>query len=309
MPNQVKDELSKVRGARRCCRLAELSSLIRVEGVLHLQGLDRLAVHTESENAAVARAIINLARELFGRTPDLSCQKMPRLRNQVCYCLSFYEGDNLVQILNELGILDEHGRPLEGVPRRLVRNRCCKAAYLRGAFLGCGFLGDMRRNKHLEFNLASPDMAGGILEILADLGVTAAVFQRRSSHVVYLKRKESILELLALMGAHAAVLRLENELIVSGIKEDVNRRVNCETANLRKATQAAQRQIRDILQVEEEVGISRLPRSLRDIAEARLRHPELSLAELGSCTDPPLSKSAVYHRLNRIAAIARGAAR
>lgn len=254
----------------------------------------------------MARAIINLARELFDRTPDLSVQKMPRLRNQVCYCLSFYEGDNLVQILNELGILDEHSRPLEGIPRRLVRDRCCKAAYLRGAFLGCGFLGDMHRNKHLEFNLANPEMAGGVLGLLDGLGITAAIFQRRSSHVVYLKRKESILELLALMGAHATVLRVENELIVSSIKEGVNRRVNCETANLRKITMAAQGQIHDILLIEEEMGLARLAPSLREIAEVRLRYPELSLAELGAHTVPPISKSAAYHRISRIASIARG---
>lgn len=308
MPYYVKDELSKVRGGKRCCRLAELSALIRTEGTLHLQGNNRLAIHTESENASVARAIINLARELFDRTPDLSVEKMPRLRNQVCYCLSFYEGDNLLQILNELGILDEHSRPLEGIPRRLVRNRCCKAAYLRGAFLGCGFLGDMHRNKHLEFNLSSPEMAAGILSLLDGLGVGSAVFQRRSSHVVYLKRKESILELLALMGAHATVLRIENDLIISSIKEGVNRTVNCETANLRKISRAAQEQIRDILLIEEEMGLARLSPPLREIAEARLRYPDLSLVELGARTDPPVSKSAAYHRLTRIAAIARDAA-
>lgn len=305
MPYYVKDELSRVLGNRRCCRQAELSALMRTEGTLHLQGSNQLAIHTESENASVARAIIKLARELFDRTPDLSLQKMPRLRNQVCYCLSFYEGDNLLQILNELGILDAHARPLDGIPRRLLRDRCCKAAYLRGAFLGCGFLGDMRKNKHLEFNLSNQDMAEGILSLLSDLGFAAGYFQRRSSHVVYLKRKESILELLALMGAHATVLRIENDLIVSSIKEDVNRRVNCETANLRKVTRAAQEQINNIRLVEEELGLGRLSPSLQDIALARLNHPDFSLVELGNSTDPPISKSATYHRLNRIAAIAR----
>jgi cell division protein WhiA len=305
LPYYVKDELSKINAGKRCCRQAELSALIRTEGTLHLMGGNQLAIHTESENASVARVIIKLARELFGRTPDLSLQKLPRLRNQVCYCLSFYEGDNLLQILNELGILDDHGRPLEGVPRRLVRERCCKAAYLRGAFLGCGFLGDMQHNKHLEFNLSTPEMAEGILELLSELGIPASRFQRRSSYVVYLKKKESILELLALMGAHSTVLRIENELIVSSIKEDVNRRVNCETANLRKITRAAQEQIGNIRLIEEELGLEQLAPSLRDTALARLDQPDLSLEELGLVSDPPISKSAVYHRLSRIAAIAR----
>jgi DNA-binding protein WhiA len=107
------------------------------------------------------------------------------------------------------------------------------------------------------------------------------------------------------MGAHATVLRIENDLIVSSIKEDVNRRVNCETANLRKVTRAAQEQINNIRLIEEELGLSRLTPSLQDIALVRLDHPDFSLVELGNCTDPPISKSAAYHRLSRIAAIAR----
>ncbi len=296
----IKEELCGVEAGKDCCRAAELSALIRTEGILHLQGEEGLAFHTESESAAVARLILRLSKDVFGKTPDLSVQRMPRLKNHACFCLSFYEAENPIQILNELEILDSHGRPVQGLPQRLLRRRCCKYAYLRGAFLGCGFLGDMRRNKHLEFNLAGQALAEEIREMLEELGIRAGCVERRHSWVVYIKRKDSILNLLALMGAHSSVLRIESELIFSEIREGINRVVNCETANLRKATKAAQEQIMRIRAIEKAVGLDMLPPRLRDIAITRLENPHLSLAELGRCYDPPLSKGAVQHRMEGI---------
>ncbi len=285
---------------RRCCRKAELSALLRAEGVLHLQGGERLALHTESESAAVARAIIHLCNESFGCRPDLSVQRLPRLRNHACYCLSFYEGDNLLQILNELEIVDGHGRPLDGLPQRLLRKRCCKQAYLRGIFLGCGFLGDLRRNRHLELNLSNEELAVRLIALLEELGINARLSKRRFSWVVYMKSKDSILGFLAAIGAHSTVLRAESGLIFSEIRGEVNRLVNCETANLKKTARAAQERIREIKKMEELGGLRSLPPSLREIADLRIKYPHLSLSELGKKADPPLSKAAVQHRLERI---------
>lgn len=298
--DQVKEELSKIIPERDCCRKAELSALLRAEGVLHLQGEERIALHTESEHACVARVIMHLSRDTFHCRPDFSVQRLPRLRNHACYCLSFYEGDNLLQILNELEIVDGHGRPVSGLPGRLIRKRCCKQAYLRGIFLGCGFLGDLRRNRHLELNLSSRDLAEQLVSLLGEMGIVAKSAERRSSWVVYMKSKESILDLLAAIGAHATVLEAESRLVFSEIRGDVNRMVNCETANLRKIARAAQERIRQIRAMEEEGTLGRLPSSLREMAELRVRYPHLSLAELGKRADPPLSKGAVQHRLERI---------
>lgn len=299
-PDPVKEELSKVIPDRSCCRKAELSALLRAEGVLHLQGGERMALHTESESASVARTIMRLSDMTFGCRPDLSIQRLPRLRNHACYCLSFYEGDNLLQILDELEIVDAHGRPLEGIPHRLLRKRCCRLAYLRGMFLGCGFLGDLRRNRHLELNLSGKNLAEELMSMMDGLGITARLTERRSSWVVYMKSKESILNLLAAMGAYSSVLEAESKLIFSEIRGDVNRVVNCETANLKKTARAAQERIRQIKEMEERGRLRSLPPSLREMADLRLRYPHLSLAELGEKADPPLSKAAVQHRLERI---------
>ncbi len=305
MPYYIKDELAKVILERDCCKLAEMSALIKSEGTLHLIGGRGLALHTESENPAVARLIINLAKDLFGRTPELSIDRPPRLRHHNCYYLYFGEGESVAEMLRKLGILDGRGRPRPGIPVRLLSRKCCKGAYLRGVFLGCGFLGDMNKNKHLEFSLGNEEMAEGIMRLLKDLGIQASAAQRRSSQVVYLKKKENIIALLALMGAYVTVLDIENDLIIRSIKGEVNRRVNCETANLRRTARAAQEQIRNIHAIDEALGIDALTPSLRSVARARLRYPDLSIEELGKKMDPPLSKSATYHRLIRLSKLAR----
>jgi hypothetical protein len=300
----VKDELAHVKRAKICCKTAELSALIKVEGILHLGGKGGLALHTESENASVARLIITLTKELFGVSPNLSIERLPRLRNHNCYYLHIRAEDGAEQILRRLGILDKQGRPRAGIPRELLERRCCKKAYLRGAFLGSGFVGNLRRNRHLEFNLAGEEMAENLRRLLEDLGIGAGIALRRSIYVVYIKKKESIIDLLGLLGAHSAVLDMENLLIISSIKERVNRQVNCETANLEKVARAARKQLRDIQLIEEHLGLKSLSPSLQEIATMRLRYPDLSIDELGKRVSPPLSKSATYHRLTRIASLA-----
>ncbi len=305
MAYYIKDELSKIPLETKCCKLAEMSALIKSEGSLHLMGENGLALHTESENPAVARLIIYLAKELFSRTPELRIERLPRLRHHNCYYLYFKQEDGVAEILRELGILDRYNRPKLGIPKRILSRKCCKSAYLRGMFLGCGFLGDMNRNKHLEFTLGDEEMARGVMWLLDELGIHAALAQRRSFYIVYLKRKESIIDLLARMGAHSTVLDIENALIIKSIKGEVNRRVNCETANLRRVARAAQEQIRDILAIDEALGIDALIPSLKSVAQARLRYPDLSIEELGKRMDPPISKSATYHRLVRLSRMAR----
>ena len=137
---EVKDELARVIPSRRCCRLAELSALFHLEGALHLTGPHRLSLHTESENAAVARKMFSYLKEIFSVSPELRIEKVPRLRGHNCYCLYLEDGERSTQILNELGLLDDSLRPVLGVPSRITRHRCCGTAYLRGAFLGGGYV-------------------------------------------------------------------------------------------------------------------------------------------------------------------------
>jgi DNA-binding protein WhiA len=297
---EVKDELAHLTPSRRCCRLAELSALFHLEGILHVLGSHRLAVHTESENAAVARKMFQYTKELFAVSPQLRVEKAPRLRGHNCYCLYLGEEERTVQILNELCLVDNSLRPVLGIPERLIRRHCCRISYLRGAFLGGGYISKPDQPAHLEINVQHVEMANDLRDLIGRFSLAFHVIKRHRMQVVYSKSRRDQVTFLALVGAHRAVLRLESDAVLREIREDVNRRVNSETANLERAVDAAQRQLRDIRLVEDHAGLEMLPAALREIAEARMRYPEASMKELGGFMHPPISKSAVYHRFLRI---------
>lgn len=300
----VKEELARLVPSRRCCRLAELSALFHLEGSLHLLGPHRLSLHTESENAAVARKIFMYLKDLFGVAGELRVEKAPRLRGHNCYCLYMAESERSMQILNELGLIDNSLRPILGVSSRITRQHCCGISYLRGAFLGGGYVSRPEQPAHMEINLQHAEMAEGLRVLMARYSLEAHLSRRQDLYVLYSKSRREQVDFLALCGAHKAVLLLENEAVLRDIRERVNRRVNSETANLERTIGAAQKQLRDIRLIEDRLGSNRLPASLREIAETRVLHPEASLKELGCCLEPPITKSAVYHRLLRIHHIA-----
>ncbi len=294
-----KNELARIQPRRHCCRMAELSALLRLEGRLHIEGNDLVSLHTESENAAVARKIFKLTKDLFGTNLSLDINRIPRPRRHNCYYL-FLGHDEAAQILNELGILDDHLHVVYEIPRRLAKSNCCGAAYLRGAFLGGGFTASPLKEHHLEIAVAHARLAEELQGLMARFDIAAQVTQRKAMYVVYLKSAQRITSLLALMGAYDCVLAMENEAIVRELRNNVNRLVNCDTANLNKTVDASREQIEVINRIAATAGLSALPAALRQIAEARLDHPLASVAELGECMDPPLSKSAAYHRLRRL---------
>ena len=300
----VKDELARLIPSRRCCKLAELSALLHTEGALHLVGPQRLALHTESENAAVARKIFAYLKQLFDFTPELRVEKAPRLRGHNCYHLFLEEGERLTLILKELGLLDDDMRPVLGTPGRLIRSYCCGISYLRGAFLGGGYISRPEQPAHLEINVQHIEMAEDLCSLSSRYELDFHINKRRRIYAVYSKSRGDQVYLLALLGAHKAMLLLESEAVVRELRERVNRRVNSETANLERTVDAAQRQLKDIRYIDNNLGLKELPDSLREIAMVRMEYPEASLKELGSYLQPPISKSAAYHRLLRIHRIA-----
>ena len=302
--SEVKDELARLRPPRRCCRIAELSALLRLEGSLHITGPHRVTLHTESENAAVARKMFSLLKELYALAPELRVEKAPRLKGHNCYCLFLGEEPQVAQALNELCLLDDNLRPVMGVPSRLTRRSCCAAAYLRGAFLGGGYVSRPESPAHLEINVRSEETAEGLARLAERCGLDMHVTRRRDIYSVYTKSRSEQSDLLAFLGAHRAVLRLQSDAVLREMRAEVNRRVNSETANLARAVDAAQRQLRDIRRIDEALGLERLSPALREVALKRLEHPEASMQELGACMRPPLTKSAVHHRLLRIRRIA-----
>lgn len=300
----AKEELAHADPSRECCERAELAALIRTDGTLHIaQG--EISVHTSSDNAAVARLILRLAKKLYHLDTELAMSPVSHLDKRRRHVIYIPPQPHLTDALKDLGVLDGTLRIRENVPRELVALRCCAASYLRGAFLGGGSISEPKRGHHLEIDVSSPSFAEDLVKLLKRYDIPAKINTRRKDLAVYLKDADRIGALLALIGAHHTLLEWENLHIVRLLRNEVNRIVNCETANLTKVAQAAVKQVKDIALIDEAMGLGRLPKSLREIAYARLRQPFCSMAELGETIDPPLSKVAVAHRFRRLGQLAR----
>ena len=302
---EVKDELSRVEPKRNCCSKAQLAAIVRIEGTLHISGPNRHRLEVATETAPVARIAIKLLHAVYGLKTELTVRRSV-LHKTNNYLITVPSQPALGPALAELGILGPEGLTL-GIEPGLVRRDCCAIAYLRGAFLGGGFVADPHGDFHFELTAGSPQLAADLASLMGRFGAEAKVASRRGSYAVYLKGAEPIVTFLALVGAHRALLRTEDVRIVKSMRNDVNRLVNADLANQAKTAQAAIGQLEAIEHLAATRGLDSLPLALRELAELRLENPDLSLRELGELADPPLSKSAVYHRVRRLEELAEQA--
>ena len=296
---EVKDELARVGGSCPECAVAELAALVRVCGALSFHGSGAYSIRVSTETGAVARTVIRLAHEVFDLDTSLTVRRsnLHRSRN---YLIEIPEQKGLEQALIRMGVLIL-GRGLSsGIAARVVARPCCRAAYLRGAFMAGGFIADPRGNFHLEIAVTGDEFADDLLELLDDEGITALVNRRRGSFAIYLKSFDDIAALLGVVGAERTARAVKNIRVMKSVKNDVNRRVNAELANQARSTGASADQLALIDRVEREIGFDALPPALMQFCVARREHPELSLRDLGAQMTPPLSKSALYHRVLRL---------
>lgn len=301
---EVKNELARAMPAKNCCRLAELSAILHTDGTLHLQGEHNLAFHTSTENAAVARKTIKLLSLLFGVKVELIVERSI-LHGSNNYLIYLNPQPRLDQMLNEAGILDDSLVLNYGIARRLIRHPCCVASYLRGAFLGRGFVSDpVRGDYHLELISDNPQLAQDLKGLMDHFKLGAKINERSKGYQLYLKDSDQIVLFLTLVGAFSSLLKWEDVRILRELRNQVNRLVNCDTANLNKSVEAALDQLENISIIEEELGLSNLSAGLREVALVRKSHPQASVKELGEACQPALSKSAVYHRLRRLKLVA-----
>ncbi len=300
---EVKEELARIEASKPCCARAELSGLIRVEGTLHFTGGGHMRLEIATETAPVARKIIKLLHSTYQLETELTVRRSVLHRSNN-YLITVVNQPGLHPALTDMGIVDASFAPLYELPRSLIKKDCCAIAYLRGVFLGGGFVADPHGDFHFELTAESEPVANDLVTLMARFGINARVTSRRGSYTVYLKGAEPIVDFLALVGAHRALLRTEDVRIIKEMRNDVNRLVNAETANLQKTAAAAAGQVEAVRSIERARGLDALPPALREIASLRLEHPEVSLRELGELADPPLSKSAVYHRIRRLEELA-----
>ena len=296
--SDVKEELARVPAECSHCNRALLAALIRIEGSLYLSGQGRYRLEVATDAPAVARLVIRLTHELYGLTTKLTIRRSV-LHKTPNYLIDIPAQTGMSEALVDLGVLAEKGIEL-GIRPALVAKQCCAAAYVRGAFLGSGFIADPKGDFHFEITVETQQLAEGLVQLLAEKGVTARIMQRRSSYMVYLKSGEAIIEFLAFAGAHHSALEMENERVVKSVRNDVNRMINAEMANQQKTVNASTDQQYAMKAVVDAYGMDGLPPALQEIIRLRAKHPAATLKELGEYASPPLSKSAVYHRVRRI---------
>lgn len=303
--SELKEEISKIID-KDCCGLAELSALIKMSGGMSPKG-DTVVITIHTENAAVARRFIQLMRKYEKVEFEITVEK-EKLKHKNLYLVkAFCKERKMEDFLSKIGIISiKNGKIIieEGIKFRFLKKRCCKKAYMRGAFLGSGSINDPKRAHHLEFITNNLKLAEDLSKLIGEFNLNSKIINRKGRFIVYLKNGDDIRDLLGLIGANESLLKFENERVLKDMRNNVNRLVNCETANLNKTINAAFNQIEYIVFLKEKGFLEKLPPGLKEIAELRLKFPELSFKELGQMMNPPLSKSGVSHRLNRLKNIA-----
>ena len=299
--SEVKNELARLMYDSACCRRAELSGLLRMGGTLTLGPNMTLGLTFTSENAAVARKVLVLMKEIKEVTTEIAVRRSKRLSKRASYIVRVAPAANVREIIDDLG-LGLSTLPTAAHGGKILKKSCCRMAYLRGAFLAGGSVNRPAAEYHMEFVTANYPFAELIQSNLRRIDYPAGLGERKDDFVVYMKEGDAIEDMLAIFGAEEAASEFEVTRNVKEVRNQVNRLVNCETANLNKTASASAAQITAIRRLAARQGITRLPKALRETARARLEHPEASVTELAKITG--VSRSGLYHRLRKLSDMA-----
>lgn len=304
---EVKDELEKQIGQARHCRIAEIAVMLLLYGRVSTTKIGKKRLILSTEHETIARKYFTLLKKTFNIENGMLKSVFSTEYDGRTY-EGILEDEGLTKtVLKAVKMWDEEHQTMQkqtDVSDVLLKSACCKRAYLRGCFLCSGSMSDPQKGYHLEYLCSNEDMANQLLSVIADFDVEAKIVRRKKYFVVYVKEGASIVELLNVMEAHISLMNLENTRILKEIGNHTNRQVNCETANLIKAVNAANKQIAGIQRIKDIKGLESLPLPLREIAEVRLQYPDATLGELGNYLNPPIGKSGVNHRLRKLGEIA-----
>lgn len=302
----VKEELSEHWSSARHCQIAELSAILGLCGSIIINSRNEYRVKVHTENKAVARKVFTLIKKTFNIESDISIRRNIQ-KQSVSYSVVVKQHQDALRVLQAVKLIDEHLDGFEEVRivnPIVVQQTCCKRAFIRGAFLAAGSMSDPKKAYHFEIVCAAEPMAEQIRELMSSFSMDAKIVQRKKSYVVYLKEGSQIVDILNIMEAHVSLMELENVRILKEMRNTVNRKVNCETANLNKTVSAAVKQLEDITYLRDTIGLEKLSEGLEEVALARLSHPDASLKELGALLSPPVGKSGVNHRLRKLGELA-----
>lgn len=304
--SDVKDELELQVNPARHCMIAELAAIVSMCGNVKITANNKITLKITTENIVVARKSFTLIEKTFNISTDIIIRSNSGNTNKV-YNIIVTDNDMALKILQATKLISNDLEIREDftlASNLVIRNTCCKRAFIRGAFLVAGSISNPEKDYHFEIVVPFAKKAVQLQEIINTFGLEAKIVRRKKNFVIYLKESSQIVDILNIMEAHVALMKLENIRIYKDMRNSINRQVNCETANIEKTVKAATKQIEDIYYIRNSHGFSELSDGLEEIAILRVKHPDASLKELGEMLDPPLSKSGVNHRLRKISRIA-----
>ncbi|OFO53041.1 DNA-binding protein WhiA [Nosocomiicoccus sp. HMSC059G07] len=299
--SEMKGELCRIEADEKCSK-EELSAIIKMNGSIAISE-GKWIINIQTENAAIARRIFRLIKELYKIEPELAVRRKMQLKKNNVYICRVKE--NTREILDDLNVMRD-GEIIHDVELTSLTDDECVRSYLRGAFLAAGSVNNPETSSyHLEIASLYEEHAYSLMKLMNEYELNAKVIDRKRGYITYLKEAEKISDFLGLVGGHQAMLKFEDVRILRDMRNSVNRLVNCETANLNKTISAAMRQVENIKYIDQEIGLEKLPDRLREIAYLRRDNHDMSLKELGeSISTGPISKSGVNHRLRKIDEIA-----
>jgi len=301
----VREELARAPKKRECCALAEVAAMVLSSSGFTYRGAGKYGLSIHTDSASVASRYLKLCERFLAVRCTLQSVVSAKLGERVRYEIIPPE-ESVARMVDALGLYDPDA-PFGmrfTLPESMIEKPCCKAAFLRGAFLGCGTVGDPMKSYQLEFAFGDEPLAEQAVAVLDGLSIPAKRTIRKTQSVVYIRDGDLMSELLSRLSAFKAVTDLESIRVMKEVRMQINRQVNCDTSNVEKMIDASEQQLAAIHFIDKRLGIDNLEEPLRILAHARRDYPDLSLSDLGEVLNPPLSKSGVNGRMRKLKLIA-----
>ena len=293
---ETKNELCKLPVQKLCCARAEAYGIL-----LFCNTFSSAEVRIITENPYFAERLPKLFHKAFGIRFDRQPEAEQEVGKRI---FQIIEQKKLDQIINTLGY-DPRQNLVLHINFAMLEDECCRAAFLRGAFFGGGSITDPMKRYHLEMTGSHQQASRELEVLLRECGYPPKNIARNGSFITYFKQSDQIEDFLTMIGAPVAAMNIMSTKLEKDLRNSVNRRLNCDSANLDKAVQAAQEQLEAIRTLETANVLKDLPDKLKQTAVLRLENPELSLAELAESFNPPVTKSCLNHRLRKLTSMAK----
>lgn len=300
--NKVRQEISKRKITSNIEALIELSAILKTNASISIRNAF-LNINFTTENEQVSKRIYKLINKIYDYEATVSFTKNDNLQKDGIFTISIEDERVVDDLLSNSGI-DIYGNYT--IDQKILFQRLDdekglkKEAYLRGAFLGAGSIVDPMKSYHLEMLFTKLEDYEFTKDILMTMSLNPLLNIRKEKYVLYFKSSDKISDFLNVIGATNSMLELENVKAMKDLRNNVNRQVNCDTANINKTLKSSEKQIHQINYIDRLKGLNILNDQLKDLAQMRLKRPELSLKAIGELMDPPISKSGVSHRMKKI---------